>query len=357
MLSCFKINGRSIGKGCAPYLIAEMSGNHNNDIGRAFAIIKAAKAAGADAIKLQTYTPDTITMDHDGEGFMIKEGLWKGRNLYELYSEAMTPWQWHADLFQYAREQDITIFSSPFDRTAIDFLEDLNAPAYKIASFEMTDLPLVRTAAETGKPLIISTGLANHEEIAEVIDTVRATGNEQLAILHCVSAYPSDPKDANLATLVHMANSFGVICGLSDHSHGIAVPVASVALGSAVIEKHMTLSRKDGGVDSDFSLEPDEFRDMVQACKIAYDAIGTVNYELKDSEKASLNYRRSLYAVTDIKKDEILTEKNMRSIRPAYGLKPKYYEDVLGKKAAQDISRGTPLSWHLIECEPRDQKP
>jgi len=347
----FKIKGRPIGEGHAPYLIAEMSGNHNNDINRAFAIIKAAREAGANAVKLQTYTPDTITMDHDGEGFVIKEGLWKGRNLYELYKEAMTPWEWHGELFEYARKQDISIFSSPFDRSAVDLLEDLNAPAYKIASFEMTDLPLVRYAAETGKPMIISTGLASHEEISEVIDTVRATGNEQLAILHCVSAYPSDPKEANLATIPDIAQSFGVIAGLSDHSHGIAVPVASVALGSAVIEKHMTLARKDGGVDSAFSLEPNEFRDMTEACKIAYDAIGTADYSLKESEKKSLIYRRSLYAVADIKKGEIITDDNMRSIRPAYGLKPKYYDSLIGKKALEDIPRGTPLSWEMIKTE------
>lgn len=351
MKKTFKIKGRPIGEGHAPYLIAEMSGNHNNDINRAFAIIKAAREAGANAVKLQTYTPDTITMDHDGEGFVIKEGLWKGRNLYELYKEAMTPWEWHGELFEYARKQDISIFSSPFDRSAVDLLEDLNAPAYKIASFEMTDLPLVRYAAETGKPMIISTGLASHEEISEVIDTVRATGNEQLAILHCVSAYPSDPKEANLATIPDIAQSFGVIAGLSDHSHGIAVPVASVALGSAVIEKHMTLARKDGGVDSAFSLEPNEFRDMTEACKIAYDAIGTADYSLKESEKKSLIYRRSLYAVADIKKGEIITDDNMRSIRPAYGLKPKYYDSLIGKKALEDIPRGTPLSWEMIKTE------
>ncbi len=343
-----QIGKNYLGPDYPPYIIAEMSGNHNQDIGRALGIIDAAKNAGAQAVKLQTYTADTITLDHDGNEFLIREGLWKGRKLYELYEEAHTPWAWHKELFDHARKKDITIFSSPFDRTAIDFLEDLNAPAYKIASFEIIDLPLIRYAAETKKPLIISTGLANKQEIAEAIETVRECNNPNLVILHCVSGYPSDPKEANLKTMCDMAREFNVITGLSDHSYGVTVAVTATALGAAVIEKHMTLSRAEGGVDSDFSLEPQEFSDLVSSCRIAYSSLGTVNYDLKNSEIENQRFRRSLYAVTDIKKGDILNEGNIRSIRPGLGLKPKYYDQILGQKALQDIPRGTPLSWEML---------
>ncbi|MBL4894560.1 MAG: pseudaminic acid synthase [Emcibacter sp.] len=344
-----QIGKHTLGQGQAPYIIAEMSGNHNQDINRAFKIIDAAKKSGVHAVKLQTYTADTITIDHDGDEFMISEGLWAGRNLYELYQEAHTPWDWHKDLFDHAAKRDITLFSSPFDNTAIDFLEDLNAPAYKIASFEIIDLPLVRYAATTGKPLIISTGLATEDEIREAIECVRDTGNENLVMLHCVSGYPSDPAEANLNTMCHIAREFDVLSGLSDHSYGIAVPVAATALGACVIEKHLTLSRAEGGVDSDFSLEPQEFAELVTSCGLAHATLGTVDYSLKPSEVQNQKFRRSLYAVADIHKGDSLSPQNIRSIRPGLGLKPKYYDELLGKVAATDIARGSPLSWDMLE--------
>ncbi len=349
MNKSFQIGGTIIGAGQPPYIIAEMSGNHNNDLSRALRIIDAAKDAGVQAVKIQTYTADTITIDHDGDEFLIKEGLWAGRNLYELYEEAHTPWDWHKAMFDHAAKKHITLFSSPFDKTAIDFLEDLNAPAYKIASFELIDLPLIRYAAATGKPIIMSTGLATKDEISEAIEAVRESGNQNLVVLHCVSGYPSDPAEANLKTMQDIAEGFDVLSGLSDHSHGIAVPVAAVALGASVIEKHITLSRADGGVDSAFSLEPQEFSDLVSASRIAHSALGQINYDLKDSEVENQQFRRSLYAVADIAKGAKLTEENIRSIRPGLGLKPKYYEDVMGKIAAQNISRGSPLSWDMLE--------
>lgn len=344
-----QIGKHIVGPEQPPYIIAEMSGNHKQDITRALKIIDAAKEAGAHAVKLQTYTADTITMDHDGDEFLIKEGLWKGRNLYELYQEAHTPWDWHRQLFDHAARKDIAIFSSPFDNTAVDFLEDLNAPAYKIASFEIIDLPLIRYAAETGKPLIISTGLATKDEIAEAIETVRECNNENLIVLHCVSGYPSDPAEANLNTMCDIGRTFNVVTGLSDHSHGIAVPVAATALRASVIEKHLTLSRAEGGVDSDFSLEPHEFSELVTSCAAAHAAMGRVHYDLKESEKENQRFRRSLYAVTDICKGAPLTAQNCRSIRPGLGLKPKYYDDVIGMKATRDIARGSPLTWDMLQ--------
>ncbi len=344
-----QIGKHAFGHGQPPYIIAEMSGNHNQDISRAFKIIDAAQRAGVHAVKLQTYTADTITIDHDGDEFLIREGLWQGRNLYELYEEAHTPWDWHKALFDHAAKKDIAIFSSPFDKTAIDFLEDLNAPAYKIASFEIIDLPLVRYAAETGKPLIMSTGIATKEEISEAIEAVKECNNQNLVILHCVSGYPSDPAEANLNTMCDIAQEFDVLVGLSDHSHGISVPVAATALGASIIEKHITLSRAEGGVDSDFSLEPQEFSDLVKNCRMAHSALGQANYDLKKSEIENQRFRRSLYVVADIKKGELLSADNIRSIRPGLGLKPKYYDDVIGKKAKQDISYGTPLRWDQIE--------
>lgn len=348
MTKSFQIGKHTLGTGYPPYIIAEISGNHNQDLNRAFSIIDAAQGAGVHAVKIQTYTADTITIDHDGEEFLIKGGLWKGRKLYELYEEAHTPWDWHKQLFDHAAKRGITLFSSPFDKTAIDFLEDLNAPAYKIASFEVIDLPLVRYAAETGKPLIISTGLASRDEIREAIETVRACHNQNLVVLHCVSGYPSDPAEANLATMGDIAREFDVLTGLSDHSYGIGVPVAATALGACVIEKHITLSRAEGGVDSDFSLEPQEFADLVENCRIAQASLGTVNYDLKASEVENQRFRRSLYAVADIAEGADLTEENFRSIRPGLGLKPKYYDDVMGKTATRDIARGTPLSWDML---------
>ena len=343
-----KIDGRKIGRKEQPYFIAEMSGNHNNDIERAFKIIEAAKAADADAVKLQTYTPDTITIDHDGDEFTIKGGLWAGKRLYDLYKEAMTPWEWHGDLFDYAKEQKITIFSSPFDRTAVDLLENLNAPAYKIASFEIIDIPLIKYVAQTKKPMIISTGLANEEEIAEAVEAAEGC---PFVLLHCVSNYPAPCEDMNLATMGHMAQKYGVPTGLSDHSTGISVPITATALGAVVIEKHMTLCRADGGVDSDFSLEPDEFSDMVKACKEAYSAIGKVDYSVKQSEAGGRDYRRSLYVTCSIAEGEIFTENNIRSIRPGFDLHPKHYDMVIGASALKDIDKGTPLNWDMVRDE------
>lgn len=339
----FKIDGTKIGG--SPYFIAEMSGNHNGDIARAFEIIAAAKAAGADALKIQTYTADTITLDHDGPGFILDKGLWQGRKLYDLYKEAMTPWEWHGDLFDCAKETGITIFSSPFDFTAVDLLEKLGAPAYKIASFEIVDIPLIKYVAQTGKPIIISTGLANIDEIGEAVE---AAGKSPLALLHCVSGYPAPAQDMNLKTIVDLAARFGVLSGLSDHSEGISVPVAATVMGAVIIEKHMTLSRADGGVDSDFSLEHQEFAEMVRACKTAYEAIGSVNYDIKESEEAGRDCRRSLYVSNDVKKGEIFTADNVRSVRPGFGMAPKYLDDVIGKCATKDVCKGDPLHRDMV---------
>lgn len=348
-MSDIRIAGRRIGPGHPPYVIAEMSGNHNGDIGRAFALIEAAAAAGADAVKLQTYTADTITLDHDGPEFVIQGGLWNGRRLHELYQEAHTPWDWHEKLFAKARESGIAIFSSPFDPTAIELLEGLGAPAYKIASFEIVDLPLIRLAARTGKPLIISTGMAIPAEMEEAVAAARAAGARQIVLLHCVSGYPTPPGESNLMTIPDMAARFGVPIGLSDHTMGTAVPAAAVALGAVLIEKHFTLRRADGGPDSAFSLEPDELAELVRNCRIAWEARGIVDYDLNPSEAGARAHRRSLYAVADIAAGEVLTVANIRSIRPGLGLAPKHLDVVLGRRAKTAIARGTPLSWELLE--------
>lgn len=341
----FAIKGRPIGPGHPPYLIAEMSGNHNGDLNRALALVDAAKAAGADAVKLQTYTADTITIAHDGPGFRLEGGLWAGRTLHDLYREAHTPWDWHGPLFARARALGLTIFSSPFDETAIELLERLDAPAFKIASFELIDLPLIRRAARSGKPLIVSTGLATLGEIGEAVEAV---GNTPLALLHCVSGYPAPPEDCNLRTLPHLADAFGVTAGLSDHTAGIAVPVAATALGATIIEKHFTLSRADGGVDSAFSLEPAEFRAMADAARAAWAALGRVHYGVEASETGGRDYRRSLYVVADIAAGERLTAANVRLIRPGFGLEPKHLSAVMGGRAARPLSRGTPLRWDML---------
>lgn len=349
MKSEITIAGRAIGPHHPPYIIAEMSGNHNGDIDRALALLDAAKAAGADAVKLQTYTADTITIDHDGPGFIVKGGLWDGRKLYELYQEAHTPWPWHADLFAKGKELGLTVFSTPFDASAIELLEKLGAPAYKIASFEAIDLPLIRLAAQTGKPLIVSTGMAGLGEIQEVVETVHKAGGRHLILLHCVSAYPSRPEDANLRTIPNMREAFGVPIGLSDHSPGHAVAVAATALGAVAIEKHFTLRRADGGVDSAFSLEPEELAALVAGTATAWAALGKVNYAPEAGEKASLVFRRSLYAVAEIAAGAVLSAENIRSIRPGFGLPPKHLPELLGRRAAREIRRGEPLGWHMIE--------
>jgi N-acetylneuraminate synthase len=342
------IAGRMIGPDQPPYVIAEMSGNHNGDIGRALALIDAAKAAGADAVKLQTLTADTITIDHDGPGFVIEGGLWHGRRLYELYQEAHTPWDWHPRLFQHAREVGITIFSSPFDPTAVEFLEKLGAPAFKVASFEIVDTPLVARMARSGKPLIISTGLASPEDITDAVTAAREAGGREIILLHCTSGYPTPASQMHLRTMPDLAAAHGSLVGLSDHTMGTAVAVAAVALGACVIEKHFTLARADGGVDSAFSLEPDELARLVADCRDAWSALGSVHYEEVEAEAAGRDHRRSLYVVADVKKGETLTPENVRSIRPGHGMAPKHLYEVLGKPAARDLKRGEPLAWDQI---------
>lgn len=345
----YSIAGRLIGPGQSPYVIAELSGNHNGEIDRAFQLIDAAAEAGADAVKLQTYTADTITIDSDGEGFVIEGGLWHGRRLYELYQEAHTPWEWHEQLFARARERGLHCFSSPFDPTAVDFLQTLGAPAYKIASFEIIDLPLICKAAATGKPLIISTGMANDDEISEAVSAARSAGEGGITLLHCVSGYPTPYRDANLARIKWLADRYDCAIGLSDHTLGIAVPIAAIALGAVLIEKHMTLARADGGPDAAFSLEPSEMRQMIHGVRAAFDAIGKVNYGRAESETGNVIFRRSIYAVADIAAGEALTENNVRSIRPGFGMLPKHLPNILGRKAKQAISRGTPMSFDLID--------
>lgn len=344
-----KINGRKIGSDYAPYVIAEMSANHNGHIDNAYKIIDMAKASGADAIKLQTYRPDTITMNMSTPDFMIEGGLWDGQSLYELYSEAFMPWEWHKPLFDYAKKVGITIFSSPFDNTAVDLLEDLNTPAYKIASFEATDLPLIKYVAQTKKPMIISTGMANFEEISEAIEAAKDGGCQELAILHCVSGYPAPSQDYNLKTLVDMQKKFDLVIGLSDHTIDSTTAIASVALGASIIEKHVTLDRNGNGPDDSFSLEKDDLIDLCCSVKTSWDALGTVDYGQKSSEQDNVKFRRSLYAVEDIKQGDKITKLNVKSIRPGYGLQPKFYENILGKHLIKDISAGSPLSWDDIE--------
>ncbi|HEX4184094.1 MAG TPA: pseudaminic acid synthase [Caulobacteraceae bacterium] len=342
------IAGRPIGPDQPPYVIAEMSGNHNGDIGRAVALIEAAKAAGADAVKLQTYTADTITIDHDGPGFVVEGGLWAGRKLYELYQEAHTPWEWHERLFDKAREIGITAFSSPFDPTAVDFLDSLGAPAFKVASFEIVDTPLIAKMARTGKPLIISTGLASPDDIADAVAAARGAGGRNLILLHCTSGYPTPASQMHLRTMQNLAQAHGTLVGLSDHTMGTAVAIAAVALGACVIEKHFTLARADGGVDSAFSLEPDELAGLVADCRDAWAALGSVHYEEVEAEASGRDHRRSLYVVADIARGEPLTERNIRSIRPGHGLAPKHLDAILGRPAARDLKRGEPLDWDQI---------
>ncbi|MBY6187935.1 pseudaminic acid synthase [Marinobacter hydrocarbonoclasticus] len=343
-----EIDGRKIGPDHPPYIIAELSANHNGDIENAFRIIEEAKKAGADAIKLQTYRADTITIDCDKEEFQIRGGLWDGRSLYDLYEWAHTPWEWHQALFAKAKEVGITIFSSPFDFTAVDLLEDLGAPAYKIASFELVDHALIARVAQTGKPMIMSTGMANQEEIAEAIAVAKANGCEQLVMLHCVSGYPAPADQYNLRTIPDLSERFDVLAGLSDHTIDNATAVTSVALGACLIEKHVTLDRNGGGPDDSFSLEPAELAQLCRDTKTAWASLGKVNYERTEAERGNVKFRRSLYVVADIKAGEIITAENVKSIRPGFGMAPKHHDAVMGKTAKADIERGTPLSWELL---------
>jgi len=342
------IDGRTIQQGERPYIIAELSGNHNGKIERAFDIMAAAKRAGADAVKLQTFTADTITIDHDGPGFVVDLPLWKNRTLYDLYQEAHTPWEWHEAIFAKGCELGITVFSSPFDPTSVDFLESLNAPAYKIASPELVDTPLIECVAATGKPIIMSTGMATLPEIDDAVSAARDGGCRELILLHCVSAYPTPYEQSNLLNIPELAARYGVAVGLSDHTLGTVVPVAAAALGALVIEKHFTISRSDGGVDSSFSLEPDELARLVEETAVSAQASAGYQFGPKESEKRVLKYRRSLYAVEDIGAGECLTELNIRSIRPAHGIAPKHKKQIMGKVARRHIERGEPLSWDMF---------
>lgn len=345
-----QIENITIGTGHKPFVIAEMSGNHNQSIDRAMAIIDAAAEAGAHAVKLQTYTPDTMTINTSGGLFEINDpdSLWKGRNLYDLYKEAHTPWEWHKPLFDHARKKGLLIFSTPFDETAVDFLEELGVGAYKVASFENTDWPLLKKIASTGKPVIMSTGLATLADIDEAVRTIREAGCKDLVLLKCTSTYPATPENTHLATIPHMREMFKCHVGLSDHTMGIGAAIAAVALGAPVVEKHFTLRRADGGVDSTFSIEPEELKNLVIESERAFLAMGQVFYGVQEAEKKSLRFKRSLYVVKDVKAGDTFTTDNLRVIRPGDGMQPKYYETVLGKKASQDIKAGTPLTWEVL---------
>lgn len=348
MMKELVINNRPISVSHAPYIIAEMSANHNGSIETAFKIIEMAKRCGADAVKMQSYTADTITLDSDKADFQIEGGLWDGQTLYELYQSAYTPWEWHKPLFEKARSVGITMFSSPFDTTAVDMLEDLNAPAYKIASFEAIDLPLIKYVAQTGKPMIISTGMANDTEIMEAIEAAKSGGCEQLAVLHCVSGYPAPSSDYNLRTIQDMQQRFGLLTGLSDHTLDNTTAIASVALGASIIEKHVTLDRNGGGPDDSFSLEEPELKNLCEASRTCWEALGQVNYGRKSSEQGNAQFRRSLYFVKSLKAGDVITPDAIRSVRPGYGLPPKMYNQVVGKKVTQDVDFATPVSFDTI---------
>jgi N-acetylneuraminate synthase len=342
------IADRKIGPAHPPYIICELSANHNGKLERALELIDAAAATGADAIKIQTYTPDTMTIAHNGPGFRIHGGLWDGYTLYDLYKKAHTPFEWHPALMKRAEQLGITLFSTPFDETAVDLLKKLGVPAYKIASFEAIDLPLIELVARERKPMIVSTGMASLGEIGDAVKTARSNGADQLILLHCVSTYPAEYEQANLRTIPHLADAFGVVAGLSDHTPGTACAATAVALGASVIEKHFTLRRADGGPDSAFSLEPDEFNRLVKDCRNAWLSLGRVDYSRSDVERGSLVFRRSLYVVEDIAAGGELTSRNVRSIRPGYGLPPKYLPQVLGRRAARALKRGEALGWNDI---------
>ena len=343
------IDGRKIGTDYAPYIIAEMSANHNGSIENAFKIIEQAKRCGADAVKLQTYTADTITLNSCAPEFMIRGTLWDGQSLHELYQKAHMPWDWHKPLFDFAREQGITIFSSPFDFSAVDLLESLDAPAYKIASFEMVDLPLIRYVAQTGKPMIISTGMADADEIAEAVETAKSAGCRELVVLHCVSGYPAPAADYNLRTLPDMAARFGTLVGLSDHTLDNTTAVASVVLGACVIEKHFTLDRNGGGADDSFSLEPDGLQALCRDSKTAWQALGRVHYGLKSSEQGNVQFRRSLYFVKDLQKGDTIDETCIRSVRPGFGIAPKHFDELIGKRLTRNVQANTKTDWADFE--------
>ena len=349
MIEAIEIDGCSIGPGQPVYVVAELSANHHQDFDQAVRLVHAAKEAGADAVKLQTYTSDTITIDCDAAPFRIGKGtIWEGRNLHQLYGEAYTPWEWQPKLKVVAQELGMALFSSPFDPTAVEFLERMDVPAYKIASFEIVDLPLIATVARTGKPIIVSTGMATLEEIQDAVDCIRATGNSQIALLKCTSAYPAPPEEMNLATIQDMAARFEVPVGLSDHTLGTTVPVAAVSLGATIVEKHFTLSRSVPGPDSQFSLEPPEFKQLVDSIRIAERALGSVNYRVSAAEQASRVFRRSLFVVQDIRAGDVFTTENIRSIRPGHGLPPKFLSQILGKRSSKDLKRGTPLALDAV---------
>ncbi len=344
------IGGKLIGVGHPPFIVAEMSGNHNQSIERALEIVEAASKTGVDAIKFQTYTADSLTLNVRHKEFIIRDpkSLWDGQSLYELYQKAYTPWDWHEKLFQRCRELGVQAFSTPFDETAVDFLESLEVPAYKIASFENTHLPLIKKIALTGKPIIISTGMASIAELDETVNTIIATGNQNIILLKCTSTYPASPENTNIRTIPHMRELYGMLVGLSDHTLGIGVALGSIALGSCMVEKHFTLSRDDGGVDSAFSMEPEEMHMLVHESKRVWQGLGQIKYGPTEAEQLSLKFRRSLYVAQDMKKGESFTSSNLRAVRPGYGLPVKYYEILLGKSILKDTSKGTPLSWDLI---------
>jgi N-acetylneuraminate synthase len=346
-----KIITKLIGVGRPPFVIAEMSGNHNQSLKRALEIVEATARSGAHAIKLQTYTADTMTLNLQEREFLISDerSPWRGRSLHDLYREAHTPWDWHKPIFEYAKKMDLICFSTPFDETAVDFLEKLGVPAYKIASFENTDIPLIQRVAATGKPLIISTGMATQEDLDESVDAARKAGCKDLTLLKCTSTYPATPENSNLLTIPYLRDRYGCEVGLSDHTLGIGVAVASIALGATVIEKHFTLKRADGGVDSAFSMEPAEMKELVEETERAWQSLGKVFVGPTEAEKSSITFRRSLYIVKDLKAGDVLTKENVRAIRPGLGLPPKHINNVLGKIVKQDVPRGTALSWNIIE--------
>lgn len=349
MSHCIQIEKNCVGESQPVYIIAELSANHNQEFEQAVTLIKSAKDSGANAVKLQTYTPDTLTIDCDNEFFTIGKGTtWAGKNLYSLYREAYTPWEWQPELKKIANSLGMDLFSTPFDPTSVDYLESMNVPAYKVASFEIVDIPLIQKIAQTGKPVILSTGMASVTEISDAVQAVRGEGNDQIALLKCTSAYPALPEEMNLRTIPHLSQMFDVPVGISDHTLGIAVPVTAAALGACIVEKHFTLSRKIPGPDSTFSLEPLEFKAMVDAIRETEKALGSVSYEITECEKASRVFRRSLFVVEAIKKGELFTAKNVRSIRPGNGMSPKYFDKILGKRARVDIKKGTPLTWPLV---------